>query len=466
MFTFSDRITLLTPVASASEGGHLGAIEVEVTVVPVVFAARLDEEAQDTVVRDFNSQVEVAHHVADASATALQAVGAFVRIVRGDGPRIVGSGFPIELAEVAGLEVFNHLIVEVEVPPNLDEFFAIDLNGLGADISRSVEDFVHDEVDVIDLTLVRGIEGQCMSRDGFLITFLVGNGHGVVTNVDLHVVVTVVVGGGSVGVLVAKFVGTGDGDGDAADRGDAVLLVSIAVDTGFIGVTRHLHDSIVREGGFTFVVDGGDVELVTIHVVRQFAGGHSVGGHVDLVDGGTIEILVILVDVVVTIGTVDNRVPVQSGGLAFEEFNRGGGQVLRHVEVRGEAPDVADGGAAGRLAAIGALVDTPEVVGVVPEVGHSVFLSEVVRPVDEDGLRMRLHFIVRPVGRAEGEAVLGAVRVEQPLQGHAVGLDAFGVVDRSDHDSLLRARQVFDADFNFEVSGGIGDVARANGASR
>ena len=87
-----------------------------------------------------------------------------------------------------------------EVPPNLDEFFTIDLDGLCADVGRSVERFVHDEVDVIDLTLVRSIEGQCMSRGGFLIAILVGNGHGVFTNVDLHVVVTVVVGGGSVGV--------------------------------------------------------------------------------------------------------------------------------------------------------------------------------------------------------------------------------------------------------------------------
>ena len=63
----------------------------------------------------------------------------------------------------------------------------------------------------------------------------------------MHGVVTVVVGGGAVVDGVAELVGASHGDGDAADRGDAVLFIHIAVDAGFGTVAAHLHVGIVRE---------------------------------------------------------------------------------------------------------------------------------------------------------------------------------------------------------------------------
>ena len=212
-----------------------------------------------------------------------------------------------------------------------------------------------------------------MVGDGGLVAFLVGHGVGVVANVDLNVVVAVLVGRGGVDVFVVEFIGTGDGHGDTLDRGLAVLLVGIAVDAGGVAVAAHLHFSIVREVAFAFVINGSHIEDIAIHVVGQFASGNHETGLTDLVDGGLADLHAILVDVVVTIGAVDNGVPGQGNGLAFEDFVRCSNQVLRLVEVRGEAKHFASHGAAAFFfATVATLVDTPEVVGVVEEVGDSV----------------------------------------------------------------------------------------------
>ena len=117
----------------------------------------------------------------------------------------------------------------------------------------------------------------------------------------------------------------------------------------------------------------------------------------------------------------------------------------------GEAKHFAGHGAATFfLATIGALVNTPEVVGVVEQVGDGVLLSEVAAPFGHDGERV-VRLIIRPVGAAEHEAVLGAVGTELPLQGHAGRLDTVGVVGRINGHSLFGTRQFVNVDFHLEV---------------
>ena len=115
--TSGDGIGLFNPVASTSEAAHLRTIDIEVTIVPAAFAGDLGEEAHLTVSRNLNSHRHVAHHVGHTSATALHAVGAFIRVSGGDAPRIGRIKLPIEHAEVASLEVLDDIAARQTAAP-------------------------------------------------------------------------------------------------------------------------------------------------------------------------------------------------------------------------------------------------------------------------------------------------------------------------------------------------------------
>ena len=59
--------------------------------------------------------------------------------------------------------------------------------------------------------------------------------------------------------------------------------------------------------------------------------------------------------------------------------------------------------------------------------------------------------VFRPVGAAEHKTILGAVRVESPLQDNAGRSNTFSIVGRIHGKSRSRARQVGDVDFDFVV---------------
>ncbi|KWW28024.1 MAG: hypothetical protein F083_2904 [bacterium F083] len=115
--TSSDVELALTPAASSSVLAHLLAVDEEVAIVPVLLAADLAEEAHFAVGRDVHRHGHVARHVGHACATALHAVGAFIRVVGGDAPRIGGIDLPVEGAEVAGLERLNDLFAGQAAAP-------------------------------------------------------------------------------------------------------------------------------------------------------------------------------------------------------------------------------------------------------------------------------------------------------------------------------------------------------------
>ena len=127
----------------------------------------------------------------------------------------------------------------------MDEGVAIDarnVDGLGANHARHVELFVHHEVHVVVVCLVGNREGRTiLVRSGILVARAGGDGGGVFANVDLHLVVTIFVGRGLVGVRVAKLIGTSDGNGDTRDRGRAILFVHITVDAVGGAVAAHLN---------------------------------------------------------------------------------------------------------------------------------------------------------------------------------------------------------------------------------
>ena len=263
------------------------------------------------------------------------------------------------------------------------------VDGLGANHARHVELFVHHEVHVVVVTFVGNREGRTiLVRSGILVARAGSDGNGVFTHVDLHLVVAMFVGRGFVGVRIAELIGTGDGDGDTRDRGLIVLFEHIAVDAVGGAVATHLHLGDVGRSGFAFVIEGGHIEVIAVHVVFQLSGGNDPGAveaRVRSVGRGVDE-FTILVDVVVTIGTVLDAHPGQRGGFTFEQLLGVSLQVHRDVEVRGEAEHITDGGAAAIFfAAVGALFNTPEVVGVVPQRRQGIRGSQLVGPFGDDG---------------------------------------------------------------------------------
>ena len=405
--------------------GHVGHPDGEALLVVAVLVGGIPADARHRGGRDTSGGqfVGLVEHRADA--VFIQGVE---RHIAKRSAAVANLGF-IFAQEVAGAGTAGAVR---DLPPNLHEFVVADLNDFGADHRAGIELFLHDEVHLAPSALVRQGERRNVGvRLGVLVAGAVGQS-GIVfaSQHGVNGVVTVVVGGGAVVDGVAELVGASHGDGDAADRGDAVLFIHIAVDAGFGAVAAHHHDGVVGEGRFAFVIDGGHVEGVARHVVGQFRGRNGpaeVGLGVGVRFGG-VEQLAVLVDAIATVGTVHDSVPSQNGGVAFEDLFGRGHEVLRSVEGGGESPD-------GAAHAVGASrvveLDVPEVVGVVPEVGHRVAVSHVgaeaaVFGID-DGLRVTGF---RIVGGTEHEAPTGGILGVRPAQSDAGGLDAVLVVGR------------------------------------
>ena len=231
------------------------------------------------------------------------------------------------------------------------------------------------------------------------------------------------------------------------------MLPNVAV---HVAVARDLHVDGVRRGAFAFVVHGGNIIGVASHVVGQRTVG--VGGVADVVHLGVADEHTITIHVVETIGAVDNGVPVEDDLFVVEHGLVDSGEVLRNVEVGGEAPDRA---AHALRASVVVELDVPEVVGVVPQVAHREAVGQfVVGEAAIFRIHDRLRVVrIRIVGATEDQSPTGGVGGDVPTQRHAGGFHFVVVVGRSHAPSEAfgvdgRARHVGGIDGHLEV--GVG----------
>ena len=456
VFTSGDVEGTLGPVACTGVTALLDTVDVEVAIVPAAFARDLAEEAHDTVGRDVDRDAHVANNVSHASAAAHHAVGAFVRIVGGDAPRIAATHLPLELAEVAGLEVLDDVVARQTATP---VHFHIRAGGIQAvrivlsnDLADRSEVLVHHVVDRAGRLVVVDGDRVALDRSVNTLVTVASSGAIVAASIDVTIVVTFAVGGEVVGVRITEFVVTHHSHSGASDTSGAVLLVHVAV---HVAVAGDLHVHGVGRSAFAFIVHGGHIVGVASHVVGQRTIG--VSGGTDVVHLGVADKYTIAVHIVETIGTVDNSVPVQGDGFIVEHSFVFSGEVLRNIEVGGEAPDRA---AHASGATIVVELNMPEVVGVVPEVAHGVAVGHLVG----EAAVLRIHdgLVVvgfRVVGATEDETPTSGILGDVPMQGHAGRLDAVFVIGRSrTKDEVFsidsRARHIFGVDRDFEV--GIG----------
>ena len=426
--TGSDVEVLLGPVADTSVLCLLDAVDVEVTIVPAALAGDLAEVAHDTVGRDVDRNSHVAHHARNAGATALHAVSAFVGLVGSDSPRIVGIHLPIEHAEVASLEVFDDFATGQTAAPVHLHVRAVRIQAVGIvfgdDLADGIEVLIHDVVDRAGGLVVDDHDRFTLDRlVGGLITILGGLAVVARTSVHSAAVVTLGVGHEVVGVVHTELIRANHGDGGVGDTSGTVLLVDVTVHVAAAG---DLHNDSVRRSGFALIVHGGDIVGIAVHVVGQRTIG--VGAQVDLVDRSLTDLLTVAVDVVVTIGTVNNRSPVEDDLFVVEHGLINHSQVLRNVEVGGEAPDRA----AHTIRASGVVeLDMPEVVGVVPQVADSVAVGHIGAEAAILRIHDRLRVVrIRVIGATEHQSPTSGIFRNHPTQGHAGGLDFVGIVSR------------------------------------
>ena len=164
----------------------------------------------------------------------------------------------------------------------------------------------------------------------------------------------------------------------------------------------------------------------------------------------------VTIHIVLAIGTVNDRIPVEDDGFVVKHGVVNSGEVLRDVEVGGEAPNRA--AHAVRAGAFVVEFHSPEVVGVVPQVAHSVAVGQrggeaAIFRID-DGLRVTS---LRVIGGAEDEAPAGGIGRDVPAQSDAAGLDTVCIVSRRrvEGEALnFRARHGVGVDCHLEVSVG------------
>ena len=233
---------LLTPGASTSVAALLDTVDVEVTIIPAAFAGDLAEEAHQTVGRNVHRNRHVADHVGYASAAALHAVGAFIRVSGCDGPRIGGIHLPIEQAEVASLEGLDDLATRQAAAPVHLHIRALRIQAVGIvlsnDTTDGIEVLVKDVVDRAGRLVVDHDNRVALDRslDG-LVTFLSSLAI-IVTSVDVTAVVTLSVGREVVGVVHVELVNTNHRHSGASDTSRTVLFIDVTVN---VAVTRDLH---------------------------------------------------------------------------------------------------------------------------------------------------------------------------------------------------------------------------------
>ena len=433
--TTGDVVDLFNPATSTGERSHLSAVDVEVTVVPVVLRGDLGEEAHLTIVRHVDRDLHAGSAAGDTSVAALHAVHTFIRVVGRDLPRIGGSELPRILAEVTSLEVFDDLAHHAHAPVHLNIFIiAGDVRiVLGDNFTHRIEDLVHDEVSSGGLVVNHGARVVLDRDGGALIAILFSNTNVAdvthqtsgITGFSGDGVSTIGISDGLVFRDFTELVEAGESHGGAGDTGDTVLFVDVTADGTVAGDLNHQR---IAECGFAFVVEGAHLHSVTrIHVVGQtFDFIAQVSARV-VADRSVANQLTINIDVVLTEGTVVDVVPQEDGSLTNEQALVEQLKALRHVEVGREAPNLTFD-----FALAVALVNSPEVVGVVEQAKHGVVLGQVGGPVDQ-GL-----FAV--VGATEAEAILGGVLTQTPAQVDAARHEAVGIVSRRGIVGQIRAR--------------------------
>ncbi|KWW24247.1 MAG: hypothetical protein AUK64_2693, partial [bacterium P201] len=114
-----------------------------------------------------------------AGATALHAVGAFIRVGGGHSPRIGGIHLPIEHAEVASLEVFDDFATRQTAAPVHLDVRAVRIQAvgivLGDDLADGIEVLIEDVVDRAGGFVVDDHDGFTLDRlVGGLVTVLGG----------------------------------------------------------------------------------------------------------------------------------------------------------------------------------------------------------------------------------------------------------------------------------------------------
>ncbi|KWW28295.1 MAG: hypothetical protein F083_2878, partial [bacterium F083] len=316
--TGSDVEVLLGPVADTSVLCLLDTVDVEVTVVPVAFAADLAVVAHDTVSRDVDRHGHVAHHARDTGATALHAVGAFIRVGGGHSPRIGGIHLPIEHAEVASLEVFDDFATRQTAAPVHLDVRAVRIQAvgivLGDDLADGIEVLIEDVVDRAGGFVVDDHDGFTLDRlVGGLVTVLGGLAVVSSTSIDVAGVVALGVSQEVIGVVHTELVLANHSHGGVGDASGTILFVHMAV---HVAVAGDLHVHGVRRSGFTLIVHCGDIVGVTFHVVLQRTVGE--GGVADVVHLSVTNQFTITIHIIETIGAVDNSRPVEDNLFVVE----------------------------------------------------------------------------------------------------------------------------------------------------
>ena len=272
----------------------------------------------------------------------------------------------------------------------------------------------------------------------------------VAASIDVAAIVALTIGNEVVGVSHTELVGTHHRHSGASDAGRAVLFIDVTVD---VAIAAHLHGDRIARGAFAFVVDGGHIIGVATHVVSQRTFGERSG--INLVRVGFANLHAIAIDEVSTEGTVNHSVPVQHNLFVVEDSVIFGNEVLWDVEVGGEAPDRA--AHASRASAVVEL-DVPEVVGVVPQVAHSVAVSQFSGEAAILRIHDRLRVVrIRMVGATKDQSPTSGVSGDVPAQGHATGFHFVFVVSRGRAKGKAfdsRARHRLGVDRHFEVRRG------------
>ena len=128
-------------------------------------------------------------------------------------------------------------------------------------------------------------------------------------------------------------------------------------------------------------------------------------------------------------------------------------EVLRDVEVGREAPDRA--AHAFRAGTTVVEFHSPEVVGVVPQVAHSVAVGHSGAKASVFRIDDSLYMTgFRVIGGTEDQTPTSGIVWDVPTQGHATRLNAVFIVGRSRVESEAfnsRARHRFSIDRNLEI---------------
>ena len=312
------------------------------------------------------------------------------------------------------------------------------------------EVFVHNIVDRARRHVVGNVNRVALDRSyAALVTFLSGL-TSIRTSIHSTAINTLGIGLEVVGVVDTKLILTHHGDGGTSDASRTVLFVDVALN---IAATRNSRGHAIRRSAFALFVHGSHIIGITTHIVSQRT--ISIGRVANIVHLGVADEFIVAVHIVHAVATVNNGIPVQDDGLVIKHGLVNNGQVLRNIQVRGEAKDWA---AHTFLATAIVELHSPEIGLIVPQVAD----SEVISHVSGEAAVLRIHNRLwmaglRMVGATEDETPTIGIGRNVPAEGHASRFNSVSVVFRNRVESKVlnrRARHVFGIDCHLEVLGG------------